>query len=58
MNYVCRQRKEVGREVLSPSQYDTITTSLPPSLSPRVKHVSEAEQPSPQHPSPSSSKAV
>lgn len=46
MNYVCWQRKEVGREV-----YDTIVTSLPPSLSPRAKHISEAEQPTPQHPS-------
>lgn len=63
MNYVCQQCKEplqldASLVELSPSQYDMIATSLPPSPSPHTKHISDAEQPAPQHPSSSSSKAV
>ncbi|KAI6021443.1 APG6-domain-containing protein [Pisolithus microcarpus] len=63
MNYVCQQCKEpllldASLVELSPSQYDMIATSLPSSPSTHTKHISDVEQPTPQHPSSSSSKAV
>lgn len=63
MNYVCQQCKEplqldASLVELSPSQYDMIATSLPPSPSPRVNHISEVEQPTPQRPPSTSSKAA
>ncbi|KAL4073906.1 APG6-domain-containing protein [Scleroderma citrinum] len=63
MNYVCQQCKEplqldASLVDLSPSQYDMITASLPPSPSSRVKHtMTEAEQLS-QLPSSPTSKAA